>query len=115
KKKKKKKKKKKEARNGSHSPKSIDKKHNNEPTNSERRQRNADSDEETARRQLLKKLKMEIDITTMDLLVNLNIIDLGFHAIGTDAFFEKVNAIVLVCDVTDASSLEQLLFKFCAI
>ncbi|ETO18840.1 nk homeobox 1a, partial [Reticulomyxa filosa] len=56
--------------------------------------------------------KTQIRITKMDLLVTLNIIDLGFHAVAEDTFFEKVNVLVLVCDVTDRSSLDQLLFKF---
>ncbi|ETO34493.1 p21-activated protein kinase [Reticulomyxa filosa] len=56
--------------------------------------------------------KKHIRVSKMDLNVNLHIIDLGFHAIGDDTFFEKVDALVLVCDVTDTSSLEYLLFKY---
>ncbi|ETO23991.1 hypothetical protein RFI_13170 [Reticulomyxa filosa] len=62
--------------------------------------------------QLLGDGKTQIRISKMELKVDLNIIDFGFHAVGDDTFFEKANALVLVCDVTDASSLEQLLFKY---
>ncbi|ETO23578.1 hypothetical protein RFI_13600 [Reticulomyxa filosa] len=66
----------------------------------------------TATKQRLSNAKTQLRITQMDLDITLNIIDLGFHAIADDTFFEKVNALVLVCDVTDASSLDHLLFKY---